>query len=239
MISTADPMTGSSLRIATYNVHRCIGCDGIEDPQRIATVLKQVNADVTALQEVAFDADGADNVLTRLARSMNAEAIAGPTLLERKGHYGNAVLSRIAAEKVTRLDISVPGREPRGALSIKLRVEGRPLKIIATHLGLRPGERRYQIGRLLPLLTQPPHELTIFMGDFNEWFLWARPLQWMKRCFTTTRSAPATFPSRRPFLALDRIWVQPANRLISLTSHTSAPAPIASDHLPLVAEIAV
>ncbi|MGA6924967.1 MAG: endonuclease/exonuclease/phosphatase family protein [Desulfosarcina sp.] len=232
-------MTGS-LRVATYNIHRCIGCDGIEAPDRIARVLNQMNADVTALQEVGFDAVAPGNVLERLARAMDAEPIAGPTLLDKRGRYGNAVLSRIVPDEVTRVDISVPGREPRGALALTLRFNDKPLKIVATHLGLRPSERSYQVRRLLPLLARPSDDiLTIFLGDFNEWFLWARPLQWIRHHFTKTGSAPATFPSRRPFLALDRIWVQPAHRVISLKPHVTPPAAMASDHLPLVAEVSV
>src|SRR6202011_5486287 len=40
------------LRIATYNIHRCRGLDGRTRPDRIAAVLRAVNADVVALQEV-------------------------------------------------------------------------------------------------------------------------------------------------------------------------------------------
>ena len=80
------------LRIATYNIHRCVGCDGIEAPKRIAAVLRDIDAEVAALQEVAFDTDGPENILADLARSMDAHAIEGPTLLEQKGRYGNAIL---------------------------------------------------------------------------------------------------------------------------------------------------
>ena len=76
------------------------------------------------------------------------------------------------------------------------------------------------------------------MGDLNEWFLWGRPLRWLHRHFENT-PAPATFPSRLPVLALDRIWVKPRHLLRQLTVHTSRLARRASDHLPLVAEIAV
>jgi endonuclease/exonuclease/phosphatase family metal-dependent hydrolase len=226
------------LRIATYNIHRCVGCDGVEAPGRIAAVLRDINADVTALQEVAFDPSGPKNILADLARSMGARAIAGPTLLEKKGRYGNAILTRFAPEIVDRLDISVPGREPRGALAIRLRLNGNSVRIVTTHLGLRPRERRYQIRRLLPLLEDPNAAVTILLGDFNEWLLWGRPLRWVNRRFGSL-PAPATFPSRRPLLALDRIWVDPADRLISLHHHRHVSAAVASDHLPLVAQVAV
>ncbi len=227
-----------TLRIATYNIHRCVGMDGIEAPERIAAVLRDIDAEVTVLQEVAFDADGPNNILADLARSVDAQAIAGPTLLEQKGHYGNAVLSRVSPDSVDRLDISVTGREPRGAIAIKLRLNGSTVRVVTTHLGLRPGERRHQMRRLLPLLDDPEAAVTILLGDFNEWFLWGRPLRWVNRRFGSM-PAPATFPSRRPLLALDRIWVEPADRLISLQHHRHAAAAVASDHLPLVAQVVI
>lgn len=226
------------LRIATYNIHRCVGCDGIKSPRRIAKVLQNINADVTALQEVAFDTNGPKNILTDLASAVNARAIAGPTLLEQAGHYGNAVLSRVSPDSVHRLDISVPGREPRGAIAINLQLNGSIVRIVTTHLGLRPRERRYQMGRLLTLLEGPEATVTILLGDFNEWLSWGRPLRWVNRRFGSM-PAPATFPSRRPLLALDRIWVDPAVRLMSLCLHRHPLAAKASDHLPLVACVAV
>jgi endonuclease/exonuclease/phosphatase family metal-dependent hydrolase len=80
--------------------------------------------------------------------------------------------------------------------------------------------------------------VTILLGDFNEWLLWGRPLRWVNRRFGSL-PAPPTFPSRRPLMALDRIWVDPADRLISLHHHRHPSAAIASDHLPLVAQVAV
>jgi endonuclease/exonuclease/phosphatase family metal-dependent hydrolase len=92
--------------------------------------------------------------------------------------------------------------------------------------------------RLLPLLDNSRAVVTILLGDFNEWLAWGRPLRWIDRRFGRF-PAPATFPSRRPLLALDRIWVDPADRLVSLQCHRHVPADRASDHLPLVAEVAV
>ncbi|HSM22272.1 MAG TPA: endonuclease/exonuclease/phosphatase family protein, partial [Rubrivivax sp.] len=109
------------------------------------------------------------------------------------------------------------------------------LRVIATHLGLRPAERRHQIETLLAGLgddTVP----TVLMGDLNEWFLWGRPLRRLHRHFGAT-PAPSTFPARWPVLALDRIWVEPRARLLQLRRHRTALARQASDHLPLVAQI--
>jgi endonuclease/exonuclease/phosphatase family metal-dependent hydrolase len=226
------------LRVATYNIHRCIGRDGIEDPDRIADVLRRMHADVIALQEAAYDNTGPVNILDILARSTGTAAIAGPTLLDERSHYGNVLLTRIRPVEVRRLNISVPGREPRGALTVELGIGGRTVRIVATHLGLRPGERRYQVRRLLTLVDPAAADVTIVLGDFNEWYIGARPLRWLTRRLGAL-PALSTFPSYRPLLALDRIWVHPLERVLQLRVHRSRTAGMASDHLPLVADIRI
>jgi endonuclease/exonuclease/phosphatase family metal-dependent hydrolase len=110
---------------------------------------------------------------------------------------------------------------------------------VATHLGLSPGERREQVRRLLG--TLPPLEQEgpgVLMGDFNEWFLWGRPLRWLRARYERTPHLP-TFPTRRPLLSLDRIWVRPRESLIELETVRNALTRIASDHLPLRAVVAL
>jgi endonuclease/exonuclease/phosphatase family metal-dependent hydrolase len=79
----------------------------------------------------------------------------------------------------------------------------------------------------------------LLMGDLNEWYLWGRPLRWLHSHFREMPEAPRTFPARRPMFALDRIWVAPAGSLRRLVRHASPLARIASDHLPLTAEVVV
>jgi endonuclease/exonuclease/phosphatase family metal-dependent hydrolase len=225
-------------RVATYNIHRCVGRDGVSDPQRIADVLRAVDADLVALQEVAYAPDHPDDILQYLAAAAGARAIAGPTLLEAKGRYGNALLSRRTPDAVQRADISVPGREPRGVIQLVLTRGGTTVAALATHLGLGIEERRRQMNRILAMLRLVKADVVILMGDFNEWLPWARPLRRAALHFDApVIPAPATFPSRRPLLALDRIWVRAPRPLTDLRVFAEAPARQASDHLPLVADI--
>jgi endonuclease/exonuclease/phosphatase family metal-dependent hydrolase len=225
-----------SFRIATYNIHRCIGRDKVEDPTRIAAVLREIDPDVIALQEVAHQPGSPGNALELLAATIGAVAIEGTTLRKEQGSYGNALLTRVPVTAVHRENISVSKREPRGALDVTLTERRTSVRVVATHLGLRPAERRYQIRRILSLLESIPADVTVLLGDLNEWFLWGRPLRWLQRVFDPL-PAPATFPSRRPWLALDRLWVRPHHKLISLGTHQSELARTASDHLPLVADL--
>ena len=224
------------MRIATYNIHRAIGSDGHENKKRIASVLHELDADIVALQEVGYASGEPGNLLEYLGESMQARVIEGVTFRDERGHYGNAVLSRLAVNSIVLHDVSIAGREPRGAIELSLQVRGKAVQIIATHLGLRPGERREQIEKLMPLLAASSADMKILLGDLNEWFLWGRPLRRLHRVFGDT-PAPATFPASWPLLALDRLWVQPLSALDNLQVHKSAAAKMASDHLPLVAEL--
>ena len=110
--------------------------------------------------------------------------------------------------------------------------------VLATHLGLAIDERRQQMGRIVEMLQGAGTEILILMGDFNEWLPWGRPLRRVASLFDAPAfPAPPTFPSRRPFLALDRIWVRSPRHLRALEVFREDPARMASDHLPLVADL--
>jgi len=135
-------------------------------------------------------------------------------------------------------DLSVEGREPRGAIEVSLGADAAPLRVLATHFGLAPWERRAQARRVLALVNSARAPLEVLLGDLNEWFLWGRPLRWLHRDFAPT-PAPPTWPARFPVFALDRLWVRPRGALAALARHDSPAARAASDHLPLRAELAL
>ena len=225
------------MKIVSYNVHRAIGRDRKFSPERILGVLREIDADVVALQEVEAHDQGAD-MLDWLGAQCGMEAIAGTTLLRHDGHYGNGLLTRLPVTHKTLCDLSWRGREPRGAIAADLDVHGEPLRVVATHLGLRPAERRDQVQRLIKLFTDAPKDKAVLLGDLNEWFLWGRPLRRLHRYFKHTPHV-ATFPSGLPFLALDRVWTHPRSLLKRISVHRTPLSRVASDHLPLVAFVEV
>jgi endonuclease/exonuclease/phosphatase family metal-dependent hydrolase len=82
-----------TIRFLTWNVHGCVGRDGVCDPDRVASVLEAAQPDVTALQEI-------DTRTGRLARDpfsyfgtlFGWTTVATRTLSARDGHYGHIVL---------------------------------------------------------------------------------------------------------------------------------------------------
>jgi endonuclease/exonuclease/phosphatase family metal-dependent hydrolase len=211
-------------------VHRCVGIDGRCSPKRIAAVVSQLGADVVALQEV--DARLEHDQLAEIARAGGYAFVRGPTLRHRDGHYGNGVLTRLPVRNARLLDLSVERREPRGAIDVVIDGGAAQIRVLATHLGLSPDERRIQCEWLGRRVTEPlACDVTLLLGDFNEWWTPSR-LARLARGFGRSR-AVRTFPSPAPLLALDRIWVRPARALLACRAHRSALARIASDHLPL------
>lgn len=225
------------IRLVSYNVHGCVGRDGLRDPLRIAAVLAETGADVVALQEVPALDRGGDRLLGSARDATGLAALAGSELLHHRAHYGNALLTRFGLRALRSIDLRVHGREPRGAIDAELDCEVNglvsPLRIIATHLGLSPAERRAQIRRLLPIASR--HEGPVaLMGDINEWFAWGRPLRWLHALFGKP-PAPRSFPAGMPVFSLDRVWISRPNRLLEVRVHCSTLARVASDHLPVIA----
>jgi endonuclease/exonuclease/phosphatase family metal-dependent hydrolase len=222
--------------IVSYNTHGAIGIDRRFAPERIARVLAEIDADIVALQELELRANGFD-MLAFLQRETGFHAIAGPTIRSTDRDFGNGLLTRFPIVSVDQVNLDVARREPRGAIDAVVDCDGAPLRVIATHLGLRPAERREQVRRLLDIVRAGRALPTVLLGDLNEWFLRGRPLRWLHEHFGES-PAHATFPSPLPLLALDRIWSSPASLLRRVRVHRSRLAQRASDHLPLVARLA-
>jgi endonuclease/exonuclease/phosphatase family metal-dependent hydrolase len=223
------------LRVATYNIHAGIGRDGRFNAQRIARVINELGAEVIALHEVESNS-GDLGALGVLAAETGLRALAGPTMLRGEATYGNALLTCCDFSGVERIDLSVAGREPRGALDVRLQCRGARLRVVAVHLGLRRAERGRQVRQIMKRIDPADTLPTVLMGDMNEWILWSKPLRQLHQRFGRT-GAPATFPAGFPLFALDRLWVRPGDRLIRLYRHVTPLSRIASDHLPLIAEI--
>ncbi|MGG7056604.1 endonuclease/exonuclease/phosphatase family protein [Nitrosomonas sp. ANs5] len=224
------------LNLATYNIHACIGMDGHFNPQRISAVLREIDADIVALQEVDHHIVANLDLLDYLAEANGYQPIAGPTLLRGTRYYGNAILTRLPVKDIKRIDLSFHRYEPRGAIQARFQVGQFTLRVVATHLGLRPAERRHQVKHLLKMISPQVPDIDVLMGDLNEWLLWGRPLRWLRRHFSPQPHL-RTYPACWPCLALDRIWIAPGQFSCYLSVHETPLARIASDHRPLVASI--
>jgi endonuclease/exonuclease/phosphatase family metal-dependent hydrolase len=231
--------TGREFVVATYNVHRWTGLNGRArpDPARAGFVISELDADVIALQEVLRPLEGPDP-LQVLADALGFHVAFAATRVHKRGELGNAILSRWPLAGVLMIDLSFSRLERRVAVAAQFeRAEGR-LDIVATHLALGDRTRHRQVRSLLdhPQLRDQP---TVLMGDMNAW----RRCRAMRTLDDELRDHdnpkwPASFPSARPVLALDRIYSRGV-RLVELAAHKSRAARRASDHLPIVARVRI
>jgi len=224
------------LRVATWNIHDAVGGDGRRDVARVAQVIGTLQAPLVALQEVACGGPGGACDVEELGRANGLTWSSHATRGAGDWTYGNALLSALPVEDVRTHDLSFAGREPRGALEAQVRWGRWRLRVVVTHLGLRAGERRHQVQRLLSLVGDEGADATVLLGDINEWWLWGRPLRWLHRRFGRS-PALRSFPARVPLFSLDRVWVHPRRALAEVRVVSTAGARAASDHLPVVATL--
>jgi endonuclease/exonuclease/phosphatase family metal-dependent hydrolase len=230
---TADSKT--SLRVASWNIRKGLGTDLRRDAERVLAGIAALGADIVALQEADFRLGDRPSALPRdrIAAITGLEPLPIGRNAVSLGWHGNALLARpgIHLCGIERLDL--PGHEPRGAVIVDLDTPA-PLRVVAVHLGLLRAARRRQLDAIKAALNRHPLRPTVMMGDFNEH---SRRVG-LGRIATPFVILPtaATFPSRRPFLPLDRIVHSPDLDLIPL-SQTPAQGAQASDHLPLLAEL--
>jgi endonuclease/exonuclease/phosphatase family metal-dependent hydrolase len=226
--------------VLSYNIHECVGVDRRRHPDRIAQVIKESGAQIVGLQEVHSDSSGEEHLhqMNYLSAATGLQAVSGPAVERRNGHYGNVLLTSCKILDVHKLDLSYLKREPRGAIDADLDIGGEPVRVIVTHLGLLPAERRFQVRKLLAALAAKRTRVVVVLSDFNEWLPTGRTLRWLHTHLGKT-ALVRTFPSRFPIFALDRIWVSPAAALSELCCLRTPLTRVASDHLPLQATIRI
>ena len=224
--------------VATYNVHRWMGRNGrrTPDPGQAEFVLSELGADVIALQEV-LRPEGHEGMLEALADRLGLHVAFAAARRHKMGELGNAILSRWPIQSASTLDISHSRIERRSAVAARFSGSMGSFAVIATHLSLVDRTRRRQVGSLLGHPELAVSGPAILMGDMNAW----RNCQATRALDAGLRSHdnlkwPASFPSSKPMLALDRIYVRGAH-LSRVWSHDTEASRTASDHLPVIANV--
>lgn len=240
-------------RILTYNVHRCVGTDRRLDVGRVAEVIARLEPDIVALQEldVGRARTGGVDQAHRIAQRLKMAFHFHPALRVEEELYGDAILTAYPERIIQTGPLPgyapIPKLEPRGALWISVEIEGRPVQVMNTHLGLVPKEQQLQASCLAgPAWLQHPMRQgpTILLGDFNATgssvvyrTLNAR-LEAARR-LAPVKSPTSTFPSALPVLRIDHIFVSPEIVVEDVFTPFDPLTRVASDHLPLVMDFSV
>lgn len=224
--------TETPLRLASYNIRKCIGLDRRRDPGRVLDVINGIDADVVVLQEADKRLGARPAALPRRMLETHSDFVAvemdetGLSL----GFHGNAVLVRRGLTACHVQRITLPGAEPRGAVSVEL---GGALRIVAVHLGLLRRDRRRQLAAIRAAL--PGDMPTAILGDFNEWSA-AKGLEALE-CGFAVHAPGRSFHAARPVAALDRVALSDGLELRDAGVVETRLSRRASDHLPVWVDI--
>jgi endonuclease/exonuclease/phosphatase family metal-dependent hydrolase len=233
------------IRVATYNIHRCRGMDRRTVPSRIVDVLRELDADVVALQEVIGAGPAGAGQAEEIGAALGMGWVMASVRHLRTHLFGNVVLSRLPIVHHTQYDLSWRTCESRACQRADLDLgAGTQLHIYNVHLGTAVLERRYQARRLASYVhdsrvTGPK----IILGDFNEW---------LKGLATSTLNGlfdsidiyahlkrRRTYPGLFPMVHLDHIYYEGHVEVRDVKLLRSRAALMASDHLPLAADLRI
>lgn len=252
----------SKFRVMTYNVHSCIGRDRKADPERIARVIEQYRPDVVALQELDLNRtlSGSTDQPQRIAEILKMDYHFYSSMKVEEGEYGNAILScfpveLVAAGPLPRVTDGIQltmlekllrsTREPRGFLWTQIRVNGRSVQVVTTHLGLTNHDREKQVQFMLGkdmLGRLSAGDPVIFLGDFND----THRSRVYRDIIADFRDAQEevrgvrrmhTFSSFFPFRCLDHVFLRGKIRVSDINVPRTPLTEKASDHLPMIADV--
>jgi endonuclease/exonuclease/phosphatase family metal-dependent hydrolase len=240
------PEEGVEVKVMSFNMAHGRGLDGALDLERIAQEIEASGVDVVGLQEVDQRyglRSGYVDQPAWLAERLGMEVVFGENLTSVTGGYGNAILSAHPITSSTHHRLPRLDGEPRGLLEAAIEVGDTPLRILTTHLANRaPDERALQLDVILEHLGDA--ERTILTGDFNALplggeldDLWAVLDDGWATANPTNgrnRGGGETYPAGQPSQRIDYVAVSPdlrPERVVTVPT-------IASDHLPVVAEVA-
>ena len=231
--------TAVQLTFASYNIRKAVGLDRRRDPDRILSVLREVDADVVALQEADLRFGSRASVLPFAAIHEHTPYFPVPLAMrpDSIGWHGNALLVRRGIELADASVVPLPMLEPRGAVRADLIAHGQRIRVVGLHLDISGLRRRHQVRSILDHVEECEGDWpTVLMGDFNEWARQAG-------CFREFGDAwqvlapGSSFPSRRPVAQLDRIIASAEWSVGGADVHHSALSEKGSDHLPVRAHL--
>lgn len=227
------------IRVASYNIRKSVGLDRQRKPARILDVLNEINADVVFLQEVDRRVGDRKSTISKALLNAHSDYQAADVAVRSRslGWHGNAILVRNGIKIDAAWRMELPVVEPRGAVVADIVADGAKLRCVCTHLGLLARSRRQQIVAITNKLREHPDDFpTIIAGDFNEWSKTDRAVSLFGDAYSSIEPLPS-FHSALPVAALDRIIISKNISSQNSSVHRSKKSKIASDHLPLWADL--
>jgi len=241
------------LKVMSYNIHYGVGRDSVHSVNRIAKVIKESGADIVGLNEVDNGFSQRSQFVNQaklLADNLNMHHVFGAAISKENYEtgYGNVILSRYKPDNIQNYMLPTKeGEESRACLSAEFSINGKKIKFFVTHLHHKDNElRKKQIDSITEIAAGPI--ASIITGDFNHAAdisqldtFWAG----FKKRFHSAFDLAGTGDAETFYGAESKIidFVFISNQLAHCVQKSyvlrSKTAQIASDHLPLIAEIMI
>jgi endonuclease/exonuclease/phosphatase family metal-dependent hydrolase len=237
--SRADGTSGGAvLRVLCYNIHHGEGTDGKVDLPRLARVIVAAKPDLVALQEVddRTRRTGKIDQTAELARLTGLHGRFGKAIDYDGGGYGQAVLSRFPVEELkVHFLPGEPDREKRVAVEARVKVGGRDLSFVTTHLHHQNAEFRERQAAKLNDLFASADRPVLLAGDLNA-TPDSKPLAILAGKWANATTGPSlfTFPAGKPVKQIDYVLCRPAGQFRVVEARVVDEA-AASDHWPVLA----
>ena len=231
-----------TIRIATYNIHRCRGLDGRTRPDRTAAVLRAIDTDIIALQEVVGAGPNTGGHAEELGAALGMGWVMASARHLRGHQFGNAVLSRFPIIHHVEHDLSWKTCEARRLQRVDIATPDGTLHVYNVHLGTAILERRHQAQRLATIVTdRHVGGPKLVLGDFNEWMRGLATKMLSDRLNSVDLRnhlrRRRTYPGLFPILHLDHIYYAGRLEIVGIELPRTRLSLVASDHLPLVADV--
>jgi len=227
-----------SIKIVSYNIRRAVDIYGRKDLEQVVKVLKAINADIVALQEVEMvpGIGSQSKQAHTLAKILNMNYAYEPVHRLKFGSVGNAILSRYPI--LNEVHHTLPdSREERGCLQTEIDIAGTSISFFNMHLGLSQVSRYRHLKYIILPIMQASFIPPILAGDMN-----ATPRMREMRMLTehlqdtfchNSGIQEHTYPADCPRVRIDYIFIDDKSTCTGFRIIKAE----ASDHLPVMATI--
>ncbi len=224
------------MRVLVYNIHAGRDAKAVDNLERVAALIKAVDADLVLLQEVdrGTTRSGGVDQLAVLERLTGLRGTFGKSLDYQGGEYGVATLSRwpVTAHKIVPLRVEPPQPRAGGAIEprVALVVDTGRVRVLNTHLDASREEiyRLQEVAQVLDTIAKD--RVMLAGGDFN-----AEPGSAVQQRLAGAglrdcgAAAGPTFPADKPVKRIDYLFLREGHCGVAKVLDSQA-----SDHRPVL-----
>ena len=224
--------SAQKVRVMTYNLHNCVGSDGIKSYIRCGDLIREAQPDIVAIQEAdSMTTRNECYVLGEVAKRAGYHAYYGPTIPYKGGKYGIGVLSKEEALSVKFLPLPCR-REPRGLLV----VEFKKYYLLATHLSLVSADRLASV-EIIREEVSKLNKPVFIAGDMNAQPKSKAMMAFREYCQVLNDDTKFTFSANKPRFCID--YVLGTNGSFKVLKDHVFYGTKTTDHIPLYVDVKV